>query len=176
MKISQNLRLAFGAIVILWLVYFANQVTIVDLRIYGIIPRHPDGLWGILAAPFLHGDMQHLIANSGVLFILLTVSAFLQPGPDLQGAFDHHAAGRGHGMAARQGRNRSHRCQRNYFRLDRLPDVSGPVSTQLEGAGDFGSHHDSVWGRVVLAADDRSGCQLERSPVWFSIRCRSCQG
>ncbi|CAB1082404.1 hypothetical protein D1AOALGA4SA_10025 [Olavius algarvensis Delta 1 endosymbiont] len=74
MKISQNLRLAFGAIVILWLVYFANQVTIVDLRIYGIIPRHPDGLWGILAAPFLHGDMQHLIANSGVLFILLTVS------------------------------------------------------------------------------------------------------
>jgi len=74
MKIQKNLKIAFAAIAILWLVYFANQLTVVDLRIYGIIPRHLYGLWGILAAPFLHGDMQHLIANSGILFILLTVS------------------------------------------------------------------------------------------------------
>jgi membrane associated rhomboid family serine protease len=31
-------------------------------------------LWGILAAPFLHVNIQHLTANTGVLFILLTVS------------------------------------------------------------------------------------------------------
>jgi membrane associated rhomboid family serine protease len=74
MKISQNLRLAFAVIAILWLVYFLNLILEIDLRIYGIIPRNIDGLWGIPAAPFLHVDIQHLIANSGVLFILLAVS------------------------------------------------------------------------------------------------------
>jgi len=38
------------------------------------MPRHVDGLSGILAAPFLHADFQHLTTNSGVLFILLAVS------------------------------------------------------------------------------------------------------
>jgi membrane associated rhomboid family serine protease len=74
MKISQNLRLAFAVIAILWLVYFLNLILEIDLRIYGIIPRNIDGLWGIPAAPFLHVDIQHLTANSGVLFILLAVS------------------------------------------------------------------------------------------------------
>ena len=74
MKISQNLRIALAAIAILWLVYFLNLVLVVDLRVYGLKPRQIDGLWGILAAPFLHVDIQHLSANTGVLFILLAVS------------------------------------------------------------------------------------------------------
>ena len=74
MKISQNLRLAFAAIAILWLVYFLNLILEIDLRMYGIMPRHMDGLWGIPAAPFLHVDIKHLTANSGILFILLAVS------------------------------------------------------------------------------------------------------
>jgi membrane associated rhomboid family serine protease len=74
MKISQNMRIALGTIAILWLVYFLNFFVTVDLRLYGLKPRDIDGLWGILAAPFLHVDIHHLIANSGVLFILLAVS------------------------------------------------------------------------------------------------------
>ncbi len=74
MKIRQNLRTAFAAVAILWLVYFLNLILVIDLRLYGIAPRDIDGLTGILAAPFLHVDIQHLIANSGVLFILLAVS------------------------------------------------------------------------------------------------------
>jgi membrane associated rhomboid family serine protease len=74
MKISLNLRLSFIAIVVLWLVHFLNFILKIDLRIYGIVPRHLYGLRGILAAPFLHVDIHHLIANSGVLFILLSAS------------------------------------------------------------------------------------------------------
>ena len=74
MKISLNLRLAFAAIASLWLVYFLDLILQIDLRMYGIRPRQIDGLWGILAAPLLHGDIHHLTANTGVLFILLTVS------------------------------------------------------------------------------------------------------
>ncbi len=74
MKIYQNLRLAFAAIAVLWLVFFLDFFLTIDLRTYGIKPRHLDRLSGILAAPFLHVDIQHLTANSGVLFILVAVS------------------------------------------------------------------------------------------------------
>jgi membrane associated rhomboid family serine protease len=74
MKVWKNLKIATVAVAFLWLVYFLNLVLVVDLRVYGLKPRQIDGLWGILAAPFLHVDMHHLTANSGVLFILLAVS------------------------------------------------------------------------------------------------------
>jgi len=74
MKISRNLRLALAAVAALWLVYFINLVLVIDLRMFGIQPRSVDGLRGLLAAPFLHADIHHLTANSGVLFILLAVS------------------------------------------------------------------------------------------------------
>ena len=74
MKISQNLQIAFAAIAILWLVYFINLVLPIDLRLYGLRPRQLDSLAGILFTPFLHVDLRHLIANSGILFVLLTVS------------------------------------------------------------------------------------------------------
>ncbi|UCD82370.1 MAG: rhomboid family intramembrane serine protease [Desulfobacterales bacterium] len=74
MKIGQNIRVALGAMVILWLVFFINLVTAVDLRLYGLRPRNIDGLPGILFAPFLHGDLAHLIANTGAFFVLLVVA------------------------------------------------------------------------------------------------------
>ena len=74
MKIYKNIRIAFALISILWLVYFVNLILPVDLRLYGLKPRDLGGLWGILAAPFLHADIHHLTANTGVLFILLAVA------------------------------------------------------------------------------------------------------
>ena len=74
MKISRNIRTAFAAVAVLWAVYFINFALPVDLRLYGLMPRHTEGLWGIVAAPFLHIDIHHLAANSGALFILLAVS------------------------------------------------------------------------------------------------------
>lgn len=40
------------------------------LDVYGIIPRNPIGLRGILFAPFLHGGLGHLIGNT-VPFLVL---------------------------------------------------------------------------------------------------------
>jgi membrane associated rhomboid family serine protease len=74
MKIGRNIQFAVTAIIILWLVFLLNLVLPIDLRIFGILPRHTHGLPGILAAPFLHGNIQHLTANTGALFILLAVS------------------------------------------------------------------------------------------------------
>ncbi|MCT7950556.1 rhomboid family intramembrane serine protease [Ancylothrix sp. C2] len=40
------------------------------LNSYGIIPRSPVGLRGILFAPFLHGNFLHLATNTGPFLIL----------------------------------------------------------------------------------------------------------
>jgi len=74
MKIGRSIKTALAAVAILWLVYLIDYVVPLDLRLYGLRPRQLDSLAGIVFTPFLHLDLRHLIANSGVLFILLTVS------------------------------------------------------------------------------------------------------
>jgi len=73
-KISGNIQIALGIVAVPWLVHFLNLIIPLDLRIYGLRPRHIDGLRGIAFTPFLHGGFDHLIANTGALLILLVVS------------------------------------------------------------------------------------------------------
>ena len=74
MKTRKNLQLAMLLILLPWLVFLINLVVPVDLRLFGLRPRQIDGLWGILCAPFLHGNLNHLIANTGALFVLLVAA------------------------------------------------------------------------------------------------------
>ena len=59
-----------GALVAMWVVFIATWMTGGALLTFGIIPRTAIGLRGILLAPFLHGSLNHLIANS-IPFVLL---------------------------------------------------------------------------------------------------------
>jgi len=54
---------------LMWIVELVDLVA-GDLDAAGIRPRDVDGLTGIAAAPFLHGDLAHLLANT-VPFLLL---------------------------------------------------------------------------------------------------------
>ena len=74
MRIGHSIQLALAAVAILWLVYCINFFLPIDLRLYGLRPRQLDSLAGIVFTPFLHVDLRHLIANSGILFVLLSVS------------------------------------------------------------------------------------------------------
>lgn len=57
--------LVLGATVaLLWLVFIVDFVLPADLRQYGVRPRDLDSLGGILLAPFLHGDFNHLATNT----------------------------------------------------------------------------------------------------------------
>lgn len=58
------------AIVLLWSVYLLDITYELDLFRFGILPREWKGLWGVLAAPFLHGDFDHLINNSIPIVVL----------------------------------------------------------------------------------------------------------
>jgi len=58
------------AVVVLWLVHLFNVVYDLELYRYGILPRTLHGLIGILTAPFIHGDVEHLFNNTlPVLFL-----------------------------------------------------------------------------------------------------------
>ena len=54
----------------MWSVAFVDAGTSTQLVQYGIRPRSEDGLVGILAAPFLHANFAHLIANTGAFIVL----------------------------------------------------------------------------------------------------------
>ena len=59
----------------MWATYFVSLF--IPLTYYGIQPRHLDGMFGIIASPFLHANLVHLIANTtglltfGLIFALI---------------------------------------------------------------------------------------------------------
>lgn len=65
-------------IAILWIVHLC-ALLFPDIRQYGIIPRETIGIAGIFTAPFLHGDIYHLMANTTSFFILGCILALIEP-------------------------------------------------------------------------------------------------
>jgi membrane associated rhomboid family serine protease len=55
---------------VMWVVEVVDQLIGERLDRYGIEPRDADGLTGIVAAPFLHGGFDHLVANT-IPFLIL---------------------------------------------------------------------------------------------------------
>jgi membrane associated rhomboid family serine protease len=54
----------------LWAVFAVDAVLGGALLRFGVVPRTQDGLWGVVAAPFLHADLAHLTANTLSLLVL----------------------------------------------------------------------------------------------------------
>ena len=74
-----SLRLAFGAVVAIWFVYFIERTSGVDLGVLGIRPGEASGMLGVLFAPLLHGDFGHLLTNSLPVFLLGGGLLYLYP-------------------------------------------------------------------------------------------------
>lgn len=64
-------QILVGFIAVLWILELADTLILRGkLNQYGIRPRTVDGLRGIFFAPLLHGNLQHLAANTFPLLIL----------------------------------------------------------------------------------------------------------
>lgn len=74
MKIRQNLTISATVLAAMWIVFLLDSILPIDLWKFGITPRTLRGLLGLIFSPFLHGSLRHILANSGALFILLTMS------------------------------------------------------------------------------------------------------
>lgn len=57
-------------VALLYLIELIDQLTRHSLDANGIRPLEADGLWGIVFAPVLHANWQHLIANTIPLLVL----------------------------------------------------------------------------------------------------------
>ena len=57
-------------VLVLALVYVVDRLYELDLARFGVLPRSVDGLIGILTAPLLHGDREHLLNNAISMFAL----------------------------------------------------------------------------------------------------------
>ncbi|SHF91315.1 rhomboid family intramembrane serine protease [Dysgonomonas macrotermitis] len=71
-SILQAAKYSFIFVVIFWIIEAVQYVGI-DLSTWGILPRSVNGLVGILTSPFIHGDWEHLIANTLPFFVLSTI-------------------------------------------------------------------------------------------------------
>jgi membrane associated rhomboid family serine protease len=59
-------------LVVIWFVFYVDNLFNLHLNTHGIFPRTFSGLQGVLFSPFLHGDLSHIANNSLPLFILTT--------------------------------------------------------------------------------------------------------
>ncbi|MDA3820008.1 MAG: rhomboid family intramembrane serine protease [Candidatus Delongbacteria bacterium] len=66
-------------VVLMWAVHLLNISMDMDLNRFGVHPREVSGLWGILFSPLLHGDWQHLVANSMSFVVLATGLFYFYP-------------------------------------------------------------------------------------------------
>lgn len=57
----------------IWIVFVLDRF--LPLEEFGLVPREPRGLIGIIAMPFLHGDFRHLLGNSIPLAVTLLLLA-----------------------------------------------------------------------------------------------------
>lgn len=68
-------KLMLGLVALLWLIEGVDLVTGHALDPYGVRPRDPDHLVGIVAHPFLHFGFGHVASNSFPLLVLGFVTA-----------------------------------------------------------------------------------------------------
>lgn len=58
------------AVILLWIIHGLSAAYEVSLVELGLLPRHSEGLIGILTAPLVHGDAGHLFNNSLPILVL----------------------------------------------------------------------------------------------------------
>ena len=66
----KKIKSAILLILLIWIIFLVNNYFNLNLNRFGIIPKTKEGLIGILASPFLHANLMHIISNTVPLFVL----------------------------------------------------------------------------------------------------------
>ncbi len=77
--IQNTIKFAGICILLLWSIHILGFITGNSFAQYGIYPRKLEGLIGIITAPLIHGDIEHLFSNSFPFFVLTGVIYFFYP-------------------------------------------------------------------------------------------------
>jgi membrane associated rhomboid family serine protease len=70
-RLKRQAALLVALVILTWVVAIVDQLFLAsDLHRWGIRPRSVEGLRGIVLAPFLHGDLAHVAANTMPFLVL----------------------------------------------------------------------------------------------------------
>jgi membrane associated rhomboid family serine protease len=72
-KILYSLIVSSVFIIILWIIKLSEGILGISFSEYGVYPRSPEGLKGVIFSPLIHSDFSHLISNSTTLFVSMFV-------------------------------------------------------------------------------------------------------
>ncbi len=67
---SKNAVVPFRVTFIMWVCFFVQFNFNYDLSFLGIQPRHLTGLIGVITAPMIHGDLNHIMSNTLPMLLL----------------------------------------------------------------------------------------------------------
>jgi len=67
-------------LVVMWLLKIVEVVFDIELAFLGVHPLSLNGLHGILLSPFIHGDFEHLMANTVPFLVLGTALVYFYRG------------------------------------------------------------------------------------------------
>jgi membrane associated rhomboid family serine protease len=76
-RLASKISLIF--IGVLWAVFIVDMIFGLRLGKFGLRPGSFPGLTGIVSAPLLHANLQHLLSNTLPLYISLTFTLYLYP-------------------------------------------------------------------------------------------------
>ena len=79
MSIVQSIRVSLFFIFLFWLIKGIEYYWQLDFVYYGIYPKEPASLIGILTSPFIHGNFEHLASNTPPFFVLFSSLLFFYP-------------------------------------------------------------------------------------------------
>jgi membrane associated rhomboid family serine protease len=69
-QIWSSLFYPFLFVAALWVVFFMQQSSRINFVQFGISPRDPATLTGIITSVFIHGDLDHILSNSLPILVL----------------------------------------------------------------------------------------------------------
>lgn len=73
------LKLSFWFLLVIWAIFLIDNLLGLGLGRFGLRPGSTPGLVGIITAPVLHGNLQHIFSNSMPLFISMTAILYFYP-------------------------------------------------------------------------------------------------
>ena len=78
-RLRRSALAALCFIALIWLIWLVAWLFHLELRTFGVYPRHAEGLVGILVAPLIHGSFAHVFANTLPVLILGTAFLYTYP-------------------------------------------------------------------------------------------------
>ncbi len=125
-------RGSLALVTLLFAVFCVQALFRLPLHRFGIVPRTLSGLPGILFSPLLHADLQHLLANSLPLFVLLILVLSNREYHPLRTLLAHLDSQWLGNMAHWTRPFGAYRRQRHHLRPGRLSHCGGVANSKLE--------------------------------------------